>query len=316
MKTIIGGIILKKYIKTLSYIAVLTLLFTSCTANGQDSGAISEIPVLTTALPLTAAEELTTQTLPTAQTVSEPSDSTIQTSLPEQNSAASETTSAAVIVSSVTGTEASLHDETTTTAVTAQPVSADTDWALFLVNQTHPLTEDFTVETAWLCKTYRDYYLDARIVGDTQRMLADAKADGINLNVISAYRSYDYQVGLFNKDVDMYMEQGMTYDEAYAETALNVAIPGQSEHNSGLACDILSDEYWKIDEGFEKTKAFAWLSENAHKYGFILRYPKGKTAITGINYEPWHYRYVGKHHAEKIHGTTLCLEEYVAELEP
>ena len=314
---------MKKHPKISLLFLLLPFALASCGKADNDvpSDTVT-IPVLTTALPVTEAEDvpttITTESTAASEPTAESSAVITSVSVDDRTQTPTETTTTAVTteVNAAVSETSITSSETvqTTTATAALAAENNPDWALFLVNQTHPLPEDYKVETAWLCKTYRDYYVDARIVAEAKQMLEDAKSDGINLNVISAYRSYDYQVGLFKKDVDMYMEQGMTYEEAYAQTALNVAVPGESEHNSGLACDILSDEYWKIDEGFENTKAFAWLSENAYKYGFIMRYPKGKTSITGINYEPWHYRYVGRSHAEKLHGTNLCLEEYVESL--
>ena len=101
-------------------------------------------------------------------------------------------------------------------------------------------------------------------------------------------------------------EQGMSEEEAKKEAATRVAIPGTSEHHLGLAVDINS-----VETSFENTKAFKWLQKNAENYGFVLRYPKDKKAITKIIYEPWHYRYVGVEHAKEMNRLGLCLEEYI-----
>lgn len=197
---------------------------------------------------------------------------------------------------------------------TARPAGGEIDnaWALFLVNQSHPLPQDFKVETKAVSGTY---VMDKRAADYMISMLADAKKAGVKLQVISTYRSVDYQRKLFDKDVATYEGKGMSHEEAVAQTALSVAVPGQSEHNAGLAADILSDEWSSLNEGFEKTKAFQWLSDNAQEYGFILRYPKGKTDLTGITYEPWHYRFVGLYHAQKLKDSGLCLEEYMDTLQ-
>ena len=107
----------------------------------------------------------------------------------------------------------------------------------------------------------------------------------------------------------------MDYWEAYEETTLNVALPGTSEHALGLALDLISNEYTELDERQEETPEAKWLAQNCHKYGFILRYPPEKTNITGIIYEPWHYRYVGEEHAAKIMEKGITLEEYLLEFE-
>ena len=106
----------------------------------------------------------------------------------------------------------------------------------------------------------------------------------------------------------------MNDDEAYKKAVEAVAIPGKSEHNAGLAADIIEQGNYTLTEDFENTPQFKWLNENAAKYGFILRYPKGKESVTGIIYEPWHYRFVGVYHATKIKDSGLCLEEYAESL--
>jgi len=188
----------------------------------------------------------------------------------------------------------------------------DNLWALFLVNQTNVLPSDFSVSTQ---KISGKYEIDERAADYAIKMFDAAAADGVTLRVVSAYRTIQYQQMLFDRDVKMYEGQGMTPDEAYIATSKNIAIPGQSEHNAGLAIDILSNDWWDVTEGFATTNAFKWLSENAQKYGFILRYPKGKESITGIVYEPWHYRFVGIYHANKIKESGLCLEEYMGKIE-
>ena len=135
-----------------------------------------------------------------------------------------------------------------------------------------------------------------------EKMFADAANDGIDLIGISGYRSYEYQKIVYNRSIAI---EGQEYTDHY------VAIPGTSEHQTGLVMDLLSSEYLSLDEGFEDTKAFQWISENMSKYGFILRYPKGKESITGYDYEPWHLRYVGVDPAKKIMDKGITLEEYL-----
>lgn len=193
----------------------------------------------------------------------------------------------------------------------------DNKWAMFLVNKNNPLPMDYDsrIETTMIFESWREYFLDSRAAEYFEDMLNAAKADGIDLLVVSAYRTIEYQQQNFDNSVqDRIDNRGMTYDEAYADTLAEVALPGESEHNAGLALDIMSEEYTSMDDdGFEDTEAFRWLDENAHKYGFILRYPKGKQEITGIIYEPWHYRFVGLYYANEIKHSGLCLEEYYEE---
>lgn len=136
-------------------------------------------------------------------------------------------------------------------------------------------------------------------------MFKDATADGITLRVVSAYRSFDYQIQLFDRYA---ARNGIEAANTYS------ALPGQSEHQTGLVVDVDDGtSNYTLKQSFDQTAAFAWLDANAHHYGFILRYPNGKEAITGYLYEPWHYRYIGDINAATyIHDNNLTLEEYLA----
>lgn len=182
-------------------------------------------------------------------------------------------------------------------------------WKLVLASEKSPLPDDFSVEVS---KLPNGKEFDSRAIDDLKAMLSAAKADGVNLTVVSAYRSYDYQVGLFNRKVNQYKAKGYNDTDAYNIAKTIVALPGTSEHNLGLAADIVTSSYMTLDDGFEKTEAFTWLSSHCAEYGFILRYPKGKGDITGIIYEPWHYRYVGQAAAKSIMEKGICLEEYLS----
>lgn len=195
------------------------------------------------------------------------------------------------------------------------PADADNVWAMFLVNGKNPVSAEYCdgIETAKVYESWREYYMDARMSEYMTQMLKAASEDGHQLIVMSAYRSVEYQQKNFDKSVqDRIDNRGMTYDEAYADTLKEVQLPGYSEHNAGLAADIMSDEYVDMnDDGFKNTEAYKWLREHAADYGFILRYPEGKESITAIQYEPWHFRYVGLPHAYYIMQNGLCLEEYI-----
>lgn len=198
------------------------------------------------------------------------------------------------------------------------PDEADNLWALFLVNANNPVSIEYceSIETAKVYESWREYYMDARAADYMKQMLDDAAKDDIQLIVMSAHRTVEYQQNNFDNSVKDRMEnRGMSYDEAYADTLKEVQLPGYSEHNAGLAADIMSDEYTDMnDDGFRNTNAYDWLTHHAADYGFILRYPEGKESSTGIIYEPWHYRFVGKYYAHKITESGLSLEEYFSEM--
>lgn len=182
------------------------------------------------------------------------------------------------------------------------------DWNLILVNRTHPIPEDYEVE---LKPIGSGHQIDARAYDDFRAMIQAAKSEGIYIYVTSSYRDLDKQTDLYNKKVESYVMQGYSYENAKEQAGQVVAVPGTSEHHLGLALDFVSSEYRKLDEKQENTKGFQWLEEHSWEYGFILRYPNGETDITGIIYEPWHFRYVGLETAKEITESGLTLEEYL-----
>lgn len=145
-------------------------------------------------------------------------------------------------------------------------------------------------------------------------MLADCRKAGHGVQIISAYRENSTQIMLYNNKVNYYLDRGYNKVDAAKEAATVVAMPGTSEHELGLAVDLVDTDYPYLDEAQENTDTQKWLMENCWKYGFILRYPNNKSSKTGIIYEPWHYRYVGAALAEELHTTGLCLEEYLENL--
>lgn len=179
---------------------------------------------------------------------------------------------------------------------------------LILVNNDNKIDQSYKVKKM---RVQGKYSLDWRAAINAKKMIKATTANGINLIVISAYRDPKYQKKLFDEDVRSNMEKGYTFAKACKITAMSIAKPYCSEHNTGLALDILSDECEELSEDFENTKAYKWLKANAHRFGFILRYPKGSEHITGIIFEPWHYRFVGKKHAKKIKAMGVTLEEYL-----
>lgn len=183
-------------------------------------------------------------------------------------------------------------------------------WNLQLVNYEYPLAEDFEPEE--LAKVNNGYEADSRIVEAAKQMLADAYSEKVRIIALSAYRDYEYQMDLYEKKVQrLQKEKGYSVDKAREEAATVVAYPGTSEHQLGLALDLVDARHTKLDESQEDTAAYKWLYEHCDEYGFIVRYPNGKTDITGIIYEPWHFRYVGVEAAKVIMEKGITLEEYL-----
>lgn len=185
------------------------------------------------------------------------------------------------------------------------------DWQLVLINKQHPIPDDYTFTLGPIKTIKGEMQCDERIIEDLLAMMQAAyENDGIILGICSPYRDLNWQKVLFNRKIKAYMERGMSYMDAYALSSQTVTVPGASEHQIGLAVDMVSDTYQNLDEGFANTDAGIWLKEHCSEYGFILRYPKGKEHITSIEFEPWHFRYVGKEAAAIIMEEEICLEEF------
>ena len=183
-------------------------------------------------------------------------------------------------------------------------------WSLLLANTEHPLPEGYEPE---LADTGNGQYVDVRILEPLNDLFDAAAEDGIRLYVRSAYRSEETQRTLFYQLQAEYEAMGYSSEEAYALAKKLRNLPGTSEHQTGLAVDIVSASAPRVNlvASLADTEWAKWLLENAADYGFILRYPEGKTEITGTSFEPWHYRYVGVEDAKKIMAAGLCLEEYL-----
>ena len=179
-----------------------------------------------------------------------------------------------------------------------------TDWKLILVNIDNAIPDDYNMELVDIDE-YRKF--DSRAIDALKEMIeAERKSGASGIWVQSAYRSIEYQEEVFNKQVQEYINEGKTKEEAEELTLKIINKPGTSEHNLGLAVDF---NY--ANNEFEDSTAFTWLKENAEDYGFILRYPKDKVDITKVDYEPWHWRYVGIENAKEINKLGYCLEEYI-----
>lgn len=179
---------------------------------------------------------------------------------------------------------------------------------LVLVNPWNPVPEGYTPVLRMVDETHA---MDERCADALMQMVADCREAGFHPYICSAYRTQEYQQGLFDNKVLRVILEGVSREEAPAVAARSVAVPGTSEHQLGLAADIIDEYYTNLDQGQEDTDTQQWLMENCWRYGFILRYPNGTTEKTGIIYEPWHYRYVGEF-AEEIHKSGLVFEDYIA----
>ncbi len=188
------------------------------------------------------------------------------------------------------------------------PAFADTsvDWNLLLVNRDYILPDDFSPELETLSEIGSEEKLDKRVVPHYIEMFNAAAEDGLYLTPLSGYRTVELQKSNYDNLIDSWVLQGFSKAEAAQKAAEEILPPSTSEHNAGLAMDIIS-----LEESFEDTEEYKWLSEHAADYGFILRYPKDKTSVTKIMYEPWHWRYVGVETAQKIKASGKVLEEYL-----
>lgn len=206
------------------------------------------------------------------------------------------------------------------TAATALPVEGhfvqdrtNTPWNLVLANPWNPLPDSFDddIQVKGGLRGNSNEKVDVRAYESLKAMLTDGAK--YNLRICSGYRTVEKQAYLFNNRVKNWMNKGLSREEAEQKVATDTARPGTSEHNTGLAADLLGESYNSLSQSFEKTEAYKWLMAHCADYGFILRYPKGKESITGYTFEPWHYRYVGKEAASYIMANSLTLEEYLEE---
>lgn len=182
---------------------------------------------------------------------------------------------------------------------------------LLLVNGNNPLPEDYDyegnltiIDQKYLCGYRNQMDKDAYIFA--KAMLDAAWKDNVELYILSPYRSFSTQSALFENEVKTHLNGSTTWEQAEIKASTEVARPGTSEHHTGLAVDFNS-----VETHFEDTEAFLWLKEHGEEYGFIMRYAEDKQDLTGVIYEPWHWRFVGIKHAKEINRLGMCLEEYI-----
>ena len=189
----------------------------------------------------------------------------------------------------------------------AKPSAADNE-LLTLVNPWNELPEDWQVDLVTLSNGLQ---IDRRCYDALQEMMDACREAGYEPLICSAYRTQETQQDLFNNKVATLEAGGKSHDEAVQEAGTVVAVPGTSEHQLGLTVDVVDVNNQNLTEEQEKTPTQKWLMANSWRYGFIHRYPNSKSDITGIIYEPWHYRYVGKDAAQEIFNKGITLEEYL-----
>lgn len=189
---------------------------------------------------------------------------------------------------------------------TPSPTPADprlSDPLLVLVNSENPLPEGWHVTPKTIAG---EEQVDESVYDDLSALLAAASEDNVTLWIASSYRSVELQQEILDRAVrERVSQEGMTEEAALEDALRTINRPGYSEHHTGLAVDFND-----VSDDFEETEAYQWLEEHAAEYGFVQRYKKSKVAITGIDNESWHYRYVGKEYAQEMERLGLCLEEY------
>ena len=198
--------------------------------------------------------------------------------------------------------------------ITPEGEFASNGQLITLVNPWHQIPEDYAVE---LTPINDQHQVASVAYDDYVEMIRECTNAGHQPVVCSSYRTQEYQQGLFDRKIQRVQAAAgnrYTDDEARVIAAQEVAVPGTSEHQLGLALDIIDSRNWNLDESQARMPTQQWLMENSWRYGWILRYPNEKSQITGIIYEPWHYRYVGREVAAEIHSKGLCLEEYLQSL--
>ena len=193
-----------------------------------------------------------------------------------------------------------------TSGSTANNTTTSSDWRLLLVNSTHPLADDYSVD---LTELRNGQSVDTRILSDLQEMFDAARSEDIYPIVSDAYRTREDQQTLMDDVIQNYEDEGYSSEEASSKAEQVIAKPGTSEHETGLAIEIAGDDDYDQDTD----SVLEWMNSNAYKYGFILRYPSGKESVTGAEAENDHYRYVGKEAAKVIHDQGICLEEYLSQ---
>ena len=271
---------MKKYI----FILLAVFMFAGCKKVQEDAAAVNAtLPSESITRMETVSEEVSTslEVTETEQTTAFETEQTVS----ETEQTQAETTAVSDTAVSVGGDVEVTTSEISETSVETSKTEITYIDGILVANKTYALPSDYAPGVS----------SEAQAAFDA--MQADAAAMGLNIYISSAYRSYDYQTGLYQRYVE---KSGQAEADRYS------ARPGHSEHQTGLAFDLntISDEFKDTAEG-------KWVAENCHEYGFIIRYPEDKESVTGYMYEPWHIRYLGVETATAVYNSGLCLEEYL-----
>lgn len=175
------------------------------------------------------------------------------------------------------------------------------------MNKDNPLPEDYSFEQHTLNS---GFVIDEQMYIDFYRFTKACNNADLHYNIISAYRDSEAQQGVIDRNIQELMDKGLSEEEARAKTYETVQMVGCSEHETGLCLDLSDEEHFSLTEDLETNPTVKWFTDNCYNYGFILRYPKDKADVTGISYEPWHFRYVGEEAAAFMHEHNLTLEEF------
>ena len=309
---------IKQSKNTLVIYSVITLLVIFGVVSFFVKESVTEnVPVFESSVSTTATTTTTTTT------------TTTETSTTETTTIESTVTESEVESTTKESSPEHFYDTVVYRSPTAEPADiAKHGRNLMLLNNDYELPEDFKWDLVYwkngksvdaLSLNSQKYdsvdAVDRAAYKPLKEMFAAAEKDGVPLELVSAYRSISLQDRLFTRSVNSYMNQGFSKEDAIKKANYSRTFSGTSEHNTGLGFDILQKGSYYLTESFDKTEQFEWLIENAEDYGFILRYQKDKITITGIMYEPWHFRYVDVEHAKKINELGYCLEEYIDYLE-
>lgn len=179
--------------------------------------------------------------------------------------------------------------------------------SLILVNKDNPLPEDYSFEQHTLNS---GFIIDEQAYIDLYRFTKACNDADFHYNIVSAYRDSESQQGVIDRNIQELMDKGLSEEEARAKTYETIQMVGCSEHETGLALDLSDEEHFTLTDDLETSPTIKWFTDNCYNYGFILRYPKDKAEVTGISYEPWHFRYVGEEAAKFMHEHNLTLEEF------
>ena len=270
---------MKNYIKLIAIILLTAMLFSACGKKEEPSSSDSSVSEVTS-----VSEEF----------------SEVPSSSSEEESSEEPSTSASS--SKATSSTPSSSKEPT------KPTEAAGDWKLILVNRDNPIPNGYVPSLT----AVRGYQVDSRVSDALTSMLNDCRLAGLDPMICSAYRSVEKQTTLYNNEVKKWINNGYTEANAKVKAATIVAAPTTSEHHLGLAIDIVARSHQMLDKSQENTAEYKWLAANCQNYGFIVRYPNGKTDTTFVIYEPWHFRYIGVEAAKDIMSRGITLEEYLA----